>query len=444
MPCASAGVDLNRNYGACWGGNGREHRSDRRHLPRARRRSPSPRRRRSTSSPSACRSRTSSRSTTSPRSCCASRGSRPTACAPDEARLKELGDRMGAATGYDSQSATSSTRSPARPRTGTTSRRARSATRSSSGRRAARRSSRARTRRTSSSSTSAADTAPAGGEGVREALLLAGEQAGDARDHARPRPAPRPPGARCACARASTTATSRSASRPTTAAHATARRPIRALALDDCLDTTLTVPASGRFEWHVGPSTRPFERKAGRTEAWTLTCEAGRPRARRAPGRRRDRRAARRSTRASAGGLGAGGAGAAGRGVGGSRCVLARRQRRATVLRRGVLVRATCAADCTLGSSVRRSAAAPGPPCAGSARCSGGARSSSRRAGGGRCGSSSRARPGAGCGAGTCGGSSLRLDARAVRRRAHEVVPPLRRAAVARSSRAGRPRRALG
>src|SRR6185503_4300298 len=26
--------------------------------------------------------------------------------------------------------------------------------------------------------------------------------------------------------------------------------------------------------WHVNPSTRPYEAGAGRSEAWTLTCEA--------------------------------------------------------------------------------------------------------------------------------------------------------------------------
>jgi hypothetical protein len=43
--------------------------------------------------------------------------------------------------------------------------------------------------------------------------------------------------------------------------------------LADHLDTTLTVPPDGNFVWHVNPSTRPFERQVGRTEAWTLTCE---------------------------------------------------------------------------------------------------------------------------------------------------------------------------
>ncbi len=45
------------------------------------------------------------------------------------------------------------------------------------------------------------------------------------------------------------------------------------LTLNDALDATTTVPASGAFEWHVGPSTRPFVLKAGQKEAYTLTCE---------------------------------------------------------------------------------------------------------------------------------------------------------------------------
>jgi hypothetical protein len=46
-----------------------------------------------------------------------------------------------------------------------------------------------------------------------------------------------------------------------------------AQAVADFLDYTTVVPASGKFSWIVTPSTRPFERKAGKTEAWTLTCE---------------------------------------------------------------------------------------------------------------------------------------------------------------------------
>ena len=43
----------------------------------------------------------------------------------------------------------------------------------------------------------------------------------------------------------------------------------------DKLEYTTTVPASGVFEWHVTPSTRPFVLKNGGTEAWTFTCEDG-------------------------------------------------------------------------------------------------------------------------------------------------------------------------
>jgi hypothetical protein len=42
---------------------------------------------------------------------------------------------------------------------------------------------------------------------------------------------------------------------------------------DDHLDYTTVVPASGKFNWIVTPSTRPFELKAGKTEQWTFTCE---------------------------------------------------------------------------------------------------------------------------------------------------------------------------
>jgi hypothetical protein len=39
------------------------------------------------------------------------------------------------------------------------------------------------------------------------------------------------------------------------------------------LESTMVVPASGQFEWHVNQSSSPFAVKAGRTESWTLTCE---------------------------------------------------------------------------------------------------------------------------------------------------------------------------
>jgi hypothetical protein len=50
---------------------------------------------------------------------------------------------------------------------------------------------------------------------------------------------------------------------------------IQAQQIPDHLDYTTVVPASGVFEWHVTPSTRPFVAKTGNTEAWKLTCEDG-------------------------------------------------------------------------------------------------------------------------------------------------------------------------
>jgi hypothetical protein len=43
--------------------------------------------------------------------------------------------------------------------------------------------------------------------------------------------------------------------------------------IDDKLEYTTRVPANNVFDWIVTPSTRPFEYKAGKREAWTLTCE---------------------------------------------------------------------------------------------------------------------------------------------------------------------------
>ena len=45
------------------------------------------------------------------------------------------------------------------------------------------------------------------------------------------------------------------------------------IVLDDVLDATTTVPASGPYAWHVNQSTRPFVGAAGGTEAYELTCE---------------------------------------------------------------------------------------------------------------------------------------------------------------------------
>ncbi|MDX6718510.1 MAG: carboxypeptidase [Solirubrobacteraceae bacterium] len=47
-----------------------------------------------------------------------------------------------------------------------------------------------------------------------------------------------------------------------------------ALTLQDDLDATTTVPAAGTYDWHIGQSTRPFVGAIpGQKEAYTLTCE---------------------------------------------------------------------------------------------------------------------------------------------------------------------------
>jgi len=46
------------------------------------------------------------------------------------------------------------------------------------------------------------------------------------------------------------------------------------------LRTTMTVPASGRFTWHVNPSLRPSQyASAHLDESWTITCGHGARRA---------------------------------------------------------------------------------------------------------------------------------------------------------------------
>ena len=128
---------------------------------------------------------------------------------------------------------------------------------------------------------------PEAGKGVREGLLLAGEQAADPRDHAIIA-GKAPPGRILRVRKDFKTTTSPVC--PVDAGSGDALTgqlsPIvgapdagscpQGLAprlIDDFLETTTVVPGTGRFSWHVNPSTRPFEAEAGRTEAWTLTCE---------------------------------------------------------------------------------------------------------------------------------------------------------------------------
>jgi hypothetical protein len=51
--------------------------------------------------------------------------------------------------------------------------------------------------------------------------------------------------------------------------------PSEVMKLDQKHESSMVVPSSGRFTWWVNPSTRPYVFKAGQREAWTLTCQDG-------------------------------------------------------------------------------------------------------------------------------------------------------------------------
>lgn len=129
---------------------------------------------------------------------------------------------------------------------------------------------------------------PAAGKGVREGLLLAGEQAADPRDHAIIA-GKAPPGRILRVRKDFKTTTSPVCPVETGGDALTGQLPpalgggpaaspcpqdLAPRLIDDFLETTTVVPQTGRFAWHVNPSTRPFVAKAGRTEAWRLTCES--------------------------------------------------------------------------------------------------------------------------------------------------------------------------
>jgi hypothetical protein len=186
------------------------------------------------------------------------------AVTPDEARMKDLGDAMAAATDYESQhgyelydvsGATEDWNYIAQGAYGYTLELGPGSSGLFHG----------------DYTTHVADQYLGGGSGVpagngaREALLRAAEAAGRRADHAVVTGTGTP----------GNLLRLRRAFRTETAAlcdpDCTARKP--PLQLDDFVETTMTVPADGRFEWHVGPSTRPYVRARGATEAWTLTCE---------------------------------------------------------------------------------------------------------------------------------------------------------------------------
>ena len=99
--------------------------------------------------------------------------------------------------------------------------------------------------------------------GLREAYLLAGEAVLDPDTHSILR-GTAPAGRTLRIKRRFVTVTS---SQPNDDG---VQNPIQRL--DEERETTLIVPADGRFTWHVAPSTRPFEPNP---VPWTLTCEDG-------------------------------------------------------------------------------------------------------------------------------------------------------------------------
>ncbi len=190
--------------------------------------------------------------------------------APDEARLKALGDAMGRATGYESRygydlyevtGALEDWNYVAQGAFGYTVELGGSSS--------------ADTSFQGTYSTHVVDQyvgrvgTPSAGKGMREALLLASEAAMDARDHVVLRGGA-PGGAVLHLRKRFDTTTSPLCSDTFSADACGPTRP--AFSTPDGLDNTLDVPQSGTFRWHAGPSTRPFERKAGRRETWTLSC----------------------------------------------------------------------------------------------------------------------------------------------------------------------------
>jgi hypothetical protein len=99
------------------------------------------------------------------------------------------------------------------------------------------------------------------GQGVREAYLIAGERAANAADHGVIQGSG-PPGATMRLRKEFDSPTHPSSGTPP---------------LHDVLDTTLKVGASGSYEWHVNPSSRPdLDSGPGQNppaETWTMTCE---------------------------------------------------------------------------------------------------------------------------------------------------------------------------
>ena len=285
QPCQNrSGVDLNRNYAAFWGGNGASS-----IFPLDDYRGPAPWSEPETQAVHEFSQRLQITNFQTIHNVAAlvlrPPGFRAFGLSPDEARLKALGDAMGAATGYSSEygyqlyevtGATEDWNYVSQGAFGYTIELGGSGFQGPF------------QTNVVNQYTGTPGTAQAG-KGVREALLLAGEQAANPVDHAILR-GDAPPGATLKLRKDFKTTTSpvcpvdvgtvdsvsgqvaTEIGAPYVSSCPTGTQPIL---LDDFLETTVTVPADGRFTWHVNPSTRPFEAKAGRVETWTLTCEVG-------------------------------------------------------------------------------------------------------------------------------------------------------------------------
>lgn len=97
-----------------------------------------------------------------------------------------------------------------------------------------------------------------GTSGVGEAYLVAGERAADPAEHSVIE-GPAPPGAILTLRKAFDTPTCESAACPRG----------NGPAFKDVLETRLTVPADGTYEWHTNPSGRPLHPN----EVWTMSCQ---------------------------------------------------------------------------------------------------------------------------------------------------------------------------
>ena len=205
---------------------------------------------------------------------------------------------------------------------------------------------------------------PAGGntgKGLRESLLLAAEQAGDETAHAvlaGTAPAGRVIRVRKEFRTSTSTICASDDSNDGGRTCATKLADPRTFA--DFIDTSIVVPANGRFELHVNPSTRPYS-PAG-SEPWTLTCESATGEVlQRADvvlgrgGRLDGALACGEAVPDGATALPGTGNPATGTAARAFRLrVVGGTQRLRTILRRGVLVRASCTAGCRMRTSVKR------------------------------------------------------------------------------------------